>query len=55
VRDPRGQLLPVREKTASVRVKKVGQPDLTEVRTWGAHERRQRQASAEAYLTLSEV
>jgi hypothetical protein len=26
-------------KNASVRVKKVGQPDITEIRTWGAHER----------------
>ena len=26
-------------KNASVRVRKVGQPAVTEVRTWGAHER----------------
>jgi hypothetical protein len=26
-------------KDAHVRVKKVGQPELTEIRTWGAHER----------------
>jgi len=26
-------------KTASVRVRKVGRPDVTEIRTWGAHER----------------
>jgi hypothetical protein len=26
-------------KNAQVRVKKVGQPDVTEIRTWGAHER----------------
>jgi hypothetical protein len=26
-------------KDAHVRVQKVGQPDVTEVRTWGAHER----------------
>jgi len=26
-------------KDAHVRVKKVGQPDVTEIRTWGAHER----------------
>ena len=26
-------------KDAHARVKKVGQPDVTEIRTWGAHER----------------
>jgi hypothetical protein len=26
-------------KDANARVKKVGQPDVTETRTWGAHER----------------
>ena len=26
-------------KNARVRVQKVGQPDVTELRTWGAHER----------------
>ena len=26
-------------KNAGVRVKKVGQPEVTEIRTWGAHER----------------
>ena len=26
-------------KTAHVRVQRVGQPDFTEIRTWGAHER----------------
>ena len=26
-------------KDAHVRVKKVGQPEVTEIRTWGAHER----------------
>ena len=26
-------------KTAHVRVQKVGQPDVTDLRTWGAHER----------------
>jgi hypothetical protein len=26
-------------KNASVRVKKIGQPEITEIRTWGAHER----------------
>jgi hypothetical protein len=26
-------------KNASVRVKKIGQPEVTEIRSWGAHER----------------
>ncbi len=26
-------------KTAHVRVQRVGQPDVTDLRTWGAHER----------------
>ena len=26
-------------KTARVRVQRVGQPDVTDLRTWGAHER----------------
>jgi hypothetical protein len=26
-------------KDARVRVRRVGQPDVTEIRTWGAHER----------------
>jgi len=35
-------------KDAHVRVQKVGQPDVTEIRTWGAHEHISvRRASAE--------
>ena len=35
-------------KTARVRVQKVGQPDVTDLRTWGAHERiNVRRATAE--------
>lgn len=30
---------PVGGKTAHVRVERVGQPDVTDLRTWGAHER----------------
>jgi hypothetical protein len=26
-------------KNADARVKKIGQPEVTEIRTWGAHER----------------
>jgi len=26
-------------KNASIRVKKVGRPEVTEIRSWGAHER----------------
>jgi len=35
-------------KNAHVRIQKVGQPDVTEIRTWGAHEHiSMRRASAE--------
>ncbi len=30
---------PAGGKTAHVRVERVGQPDVTDLRTWGAHER----------------
>jgi len=30
---------PAGGKTAHVRVQRVGQPDVTDLRTWGAHER----------------
>jgi hypothetical protein len=36
-------------KDAHARVQRVGQPDVTEIRTWGAHERISvKRASAEA-------